>query len=350
MSAGRRDLRLALLALLLLALPAAYFLWSSQSARQRREATLAGVPEFPAPHQAPRRKPPPVAQRPAPAPVKPPPPPPAERPAEKRADPMTAFVLAPAQSVGLVHVNALFNTPLFEKLKECMPDDFRYLDQASQELGFDVTRDVDRVAMVAGGTAISGFFEGKPIAESLTSRGGGELRRRDYRGQTILENGGRCASQLGNLVLLSSAGSCEALIDRALLPPPADASDELYGDIFFKSDLKQLQASPAPPELKQLFDALDGMTVRANVWDSVALSVEGNPRNRRDAGELAQMARGAISVVKGQLDDEDVELQALADLAQVSTRGDKLEINLALPAQDLFQRLHFPCATRDAGQ
>src|SRR5439155_4954992 len=101
------------------------------------------------------------------------------------------------------------------------------------------------------------------------------------------------------------------------------------------------EANPAP-ELRQLFEALDQVTVRANVWDSVALSIEGDPRG--DSRELAKIARGAVAAVRSQLDDEDVEMQALADLAQVSTRGDKLEVNLALPAQDLFDRLHFPCA------
>jgi hypothetical protein len=65
--------------------------------------------------------------------------------------------------------------------------------------------------------------------------------------------------------------------------------------------------------------------------------------------ELAQLARGAVSLVKSQLADEDVELRALADLAQVSARGDKLEMNLAVPAKDLLDRLHLPCLGRTRG-
>jgi hypothetical protein len=336
----RKDLRMLLLALVLLALPAAWFFWSSSGARQRRETTLAGVPQFPAPGQPPRRKH--IPPRPA-APA-PPPPPPA---GAAQGDRMVSFVLAPAPSVGLVQVNALFNTPLFERFKECLPEDFRHLEEAGKEIGIDVTRDIDRVAMIPGGTAVSGFFEGKPIAEAMLARSPGALDRRGYRGQTILSVGGRCAVQMGNLVLLSPQDKCESLIDRAYSPAPAGAADEVYGDLFLRSGTAQLREANPAPELRQLFDALDRVTVRANVWDSVALTIEGDPQGRRDARELGQMARGAIGVVRSQLDDEDVEMQALADLAQVSTRGGKLEVNLALPAQDLFDRLHFPCAARD---
>jgi ATPase subunit of ABC transporter with duplicated ATPase domains len=58
---------------------------------------------------------------------------------------------------------------------------------------------------------------------------------------------------------------------------------------------------------------------------------------------------GAVALVKGRLDEDQVELQTLADLAKVSTEGGKIELNLALPAQDLFERFHFPCEGRDGG-
>src|SRR5207245_2706923 len=104
---------------------------------------------------------------------------------------------------------------------------------------------------------------------------------------------------------------------------------------FLRSDLTPLRGKDAPPEIRAIVDGLDGLTLRANVWDSVALTLEGAPRSGRDARELAQMARGVVALAKGQLEEDQVELQTLADLAQVSTQGDKLEVNLALPAKDL---------------
>jgi hypothetical protein len=50
------------------------------------------------------------------------------------------------------------------------------------------------------------------------------------------------------------------------------------------------------------------------------------------------MARGALALAKGQLDEDDEKLQALADLAQVQSVGGKLQIDLALPAEQLFDR------------
>jgi hypothetical protein len=79
------------------------------------------------------------------------------------------------------------------------------------------------------------------------------------------------------------------------------------------------------------------------------LTLSGTPQAGRSVRDLAQMARGAISLVKNQLDDDAVEYRALADLASVGANPDKLEINLALPAQDLFDKLHFPCPGRDGG-
>jgi hypothetical protein len=340
-----RDLRLLALALLLLAIPLGYYLWNSRSVQQRREATLAGVPQFPAPHQAPRRRPFPAGAPAAPKEVKPPPP-----PAAKKQDPMTSFVLAPGPGAALIQVNALFNTPLFERLRQCLPEQFSALDKMGRTLGVDLAYDLDRIGLSQEGVAMSGFFEGKPVAESMIGPG---ADREGYRGATIFTKNGHCAAQLGNLVVSSQqqGGDCRALIDRALTPTPANAGEQLYGDVFMRSDLASFRdATDAPPAIHAMVDGLDGITLRANVWDSVALTLEAAPRSGRSANEIAQMALGAMALVKGQLDEDQVELQTLAEMAKVSTEGGKLEVNLVMPAQDLFDRFHFPCEKRDAGK
>lgn len=340
-----RDRRLLLAALLLFAVPLVYWLASSTEARERREAALAGVPQFPAKGQ------PPVRRRPlAPRPAAPQPQPAqALAPAPPKGDRLSAFLLAPAPSVAVVSVNALFNTPLFERLKACLPQEFAQLQESAKALGLDAERDIDRVALVPGGAAVSGFFEGKQVGPAMLP--GAE--QREYRGQTQLLRDGRCVVQMGNLLLLGPATGCDGLVDRALSPLPSqEAASEVYGDLFVRTDLTQLRsdASAEPDALRGLLDSLDGLTIRANVWDSVALTVEGAPHGKTDMRELAQLARGAVSLVKSQLGDDDVELQALADLAQVNARGDKLEMNLAVPAKDLLERLHLPCPGQDAGR
>ena len=335
----RRDLRLLIVALVLLAIPLGWLWFSLRDVEKRREATLAGVPQFPEPHQQPRRRPFPVS-------VPKPPPPPQAAPAGKH-DPMASFVLQPGAGAGLIQVNALFNTPLFDRLRECLPEQFKGLDNLGRALGgVDLTRDLDRIGVAPEGVAMSGFFEGKPVAQSMI---GPNATTEEYRGATIYRGARSCAAQLGNLVVSSQQDDCRALIDRALAPTPADASDQLYGDIFLRTDLAGFRSDEMPAEMRALVSNLDGVTVRANVWDSVALTIEGQPRAGRDPTDVARMAQAAVSVLKSQLGEDDVELQTLADMSKVSTASGKLEVNLALPAQDLFDRFKFPCEGRDAG-
>ncbi|MCA1825553.1 MAG: hypothetical protein ABR567_11175 [Myxococcales bacterium] len=340
----KRDRRLLIAALILLAIPLAWLWFSSRDAEKRREITLKGVPDFPAPHQQPRRRPFPVSA-PAPAPVRPAP----KKPPAANHDPMASFVLQPGAGAGLIQVNALFNTPLFDRLRQCLPEQFKGLDNLGRALGgVDLTRDLDRIGVAPEGVAMSGFFEGKPVAESMIGKG---ASTDEYRGATIFTQAGRksCAAQLGNLVVSSQQGDCRALIDRALAPTPADASDQLYGDVFLRSDLAGFRNDQMPAEVRALVNNLDGVTVRANVWDSVALTIEGQPRIGRNPDDIARMAQAAVSVLKSQLGEDDVELQTLADMSKVSTASGKLEVNLALPAQDLFDRFKFPCEGRDGG-
>ena len=349
----RRDRGMLVAAVLLLLLPLLLWLWSSSGARRVRETTLAGVPAFPAPGQAPARRRTFVPRAPTPTPATAQPAPEPRPAAPLSGDRLNAFALAPSPSVGVVQVNALFNTPLFDRLKRCMPEELARLEQHAAQYGIDLQRDVDRVAMVPGGAAVSGFFEGKKVAEQLIPGG----RSREYRGQSLFDDGRRCAAQLGNLVVVGASAQCEGLVDRALAPAPGKEPEaELYGELFLKTDLAALRvpgalgASGAEADaLQKLLEGLSGLTVRANVWDSVALSVEGEPRPGSDPRNLSAMARGAVSLFKSQLDDDQVALQTLADLAQVSTKTGRLELNLALPAKDLLERLHFPCPGLDGG-
>jgi hypothetical protein len=269
------------------------------------------------------------------------------RPAPAR-DGLTSFALSgESANVGVVHVNALFNTPLFERLRQCMPEEFAQIEAGGAGLGVDLTRDLDRVAITSSGVAMSGFFEGKPVAAAIA---GSSARSEDYRGATLFSRPSGCVAQSGNLVLMGRGDDCRPLVDAALTPAPPDAQDTIYGDVFFRTDLSALRGQGAPDELRALVDGLSGVTVRANVWDSVALTVEGTPAAGQNVRDLEQMARGAIALVKSQLDDDQVEVRALADLAKVGRDAHVLQVDLALPAQDLFDKLHFPCPGRGEGK
>jgi len=343
-------LRTAAAAILLLALCGGIWVWMSDTASERREKVLATVPAFPARGQdeQPRRAGPGRApQQPAPARQAPPPAGPAQPP---RADPITSFVLKPAPYVALVHVNALLNTPLFARIKECVPAGWNQVTEGMAQLGIDVERDVDRLALMGDGMALSGFFQGKPIAQNIASQWSA-VEERSYRGQTLWLSHTTGMAQVGNLLVIGPRDSIEPLLDRALDPAPAAADpQDVYGDVFVRTDLTGLYDSDPRGDgaatsdaMRTLLEGLSGVVVRANVWDLVALSVEGKPRAGRNVADLARMARGAISLAKEQLDPGDVELAALAELAKVADSKDGLQIDLALPASDLFEKLHFPC-------
>jgi len=262
---------------------------------------------------------------------------------------MTSFVLQPSPYVALVHVNALLNTPLFARIKECVPAGWRQVTQSMEQLGIDVERDVDRAALMAEGMALSGFFRDKPIARNIASQWSG-AEERSYRGQTLWLSQTMGVAQVGNLLVLGPRDSIEPLLDRALDPGPPEADpQDVYGDVYVRTDLTGLFDSGsqrdggAAPDASAVLEALSGVVVRANVWDNVAVSLEGKPRSGRQVADLASMARGAIALAKEQLDPDDVELAALASLAKVDASKDALLIDLALPASELFDKLHFPC-------
>jgi len=343
---NRRDARTVVLALLLLGVCGGLWVWLSSGAGERREKMLATIPAFPERGQEdkPRRaQGGPAAPRPPARSIE------VVKPAApKKIDPITSFVLAPAPTVALIHVNALLNTPLFARIKECLPTRWGEVNQRMEDMGIDLERDVDRVAMVGDGMAMSGFFEGKPIAEAMANKWP-DHQTRTYRDSQVYSSGRTAVAQVGNLIIVGRAEGMDAMLDRALDPPAAGTdSGDIYGDIFMRSDLSSFQSegkrgSDQRDAMQAILDGMKGMTVRANVWDSVALSVEGKPKDGKSVGDLARMARGAISLAREQLDPSDVELSTLAELAKVAGSKDALNVDLALPANDLFDKLHFPC-------
>ncbi len=109
---------------LLVAVLAGWWLLSLQHERVREE-TLLQVPEFPKPGQTQTRREPQQHARARPAP----PPLPAVAQAPRTVAPIERFALAPARAVMLIHVNALFNTPLFDRFKRCAPRAFQELEE-----------------------------------------------------------------------------------------------------------------------------------------------------------------------------------------------------------------------------
>jgi len=340
----RSDLRLLGLALVLVLLAGAGWWSSKATAREERAAVLARLPPFPSEHLA--------HERPTSAPPAQPQAAPAPKP--KATDRLAAFATAPTANLAVIQVNALLHTPLYAKLKACLPEQFSQLADAGG-LGLNLERDVDRVALIPGGIAVSGTFD-PHLAERLAagSGGSGKGRYRDAELYSTPSDG--CFAQLGSLVFLGAAGGCEALVDRALDTPESPQSSEvLESDLYTRTDLASLrdglaQDSSDDRQIAPILRGLGGLTLKANVWDDVALSLDGTPRagEKSHLEDLAAMAR--FSVEAGKLSAaEDPAWSALLEKANVGVRGGHLQLDLALPAEALFERLQLPCVGRDGG-
>jgi hypothetical protein len=275
-------------------------------------------------------------------------------------DRLAAFALAPAENLAVIQVNALLNTPLFAKLRTCLPAGFESLGDAGSELGLDLERDIDRVAIIPDGLAVSGTFGDRPLAARIARQMQGATRTR-YRDTEIFASPqGGCVAQQGTLLLLGAGDRCERLVDRALdaPPPPAEGAQALESDLYARTDLSALRrgadgearTTSSDQALGQILDGLGQLTLRANVWDEVAVSLEGSPppggQGRLEA--LAALARVSVEAGKTELAD-DPAWSALLEKARVALHDGRLQIDLALPADQLFDRLQLPCPGRDGG-
>jgi hypothetical protein len=218
----------------------------------------------------------------------------------------------------------------------------------------NLERDVDRVALIPGGTAVSGTFD-PHLAEQLAGRAAVKARYRDAELYSTPNDG--CFAQLGSLLLIGQAGGCEGLVDRALDTPDSPQSREvLESDLYTRTDLAALRDGVAQAStgggasIAPILQGLGGLTLKANVWDDVAVSLDGTPRagEKGHLEDLAALARFSVEASKLSA-SEDAAWTALLEKATVDVRGGHLQIDLALPAEALFERLQLPCAGRDGG-
>src|SRR5262249_41629330 len=143
----------------------------------------------------------------------------------------------------------LFNTPLFERIRECLPLPWMEFTEGAARLGIDLERDVDRLAVTSDGMAMSGFFADKPIAQGV-AQFWPDAQERRHRGVPMWLSSelGTGIAQAGNLLVAGPRDSMERLLDQALDPPPPGTdAQEIYGDVFMRSDLSALSGGDAAP-------------------------------------------------------------------------------------------------------
>lgn len=345
----RSDLWTLAIAAGLLGLVGLWWLSLSHEAGVERDRIVAQVPAFPArgqpAHERGRPAPPAPAVQIAMAPVpdagpRPPPPPTADETVKR-------FLLNadPKGVSGVMHFNSLMNAPILDKLDQCFPK--AEMQALTSDGGFDFTRDIDQVAFTDKGSMLTGFFDengAKRLAgcEPPTST-------RSYRGFTIFGCQHEAIAVQPSLVLRGAESDIEALVDQALsAPPPGSSSEDIYGDIYMRSGVDEPDPKHPPGDavermLNAALSQASNVTMRANVWDSVALSVDAEPRPGQSADDLAATTNAALALVKDSIDSEDVQLTAYTDLAKIKAENGKLQVNLALPTDKLVEQLNGIC-------
>jgi hypothetical protein len=351
----RNDLPTIIVAVVLLLGVGLWWMFLSHGARKEHDRIVAEVPAFPSRGQ-------PVPERPRPMPVaRPMPAPPAivavaapdagPRPTPLNVSTaMKQFVLNsdPQSVVGVIHVNSLLNAPLLERLDKCFPK--ADLQANASDGGIDFTRDVDQLAFSDSGEMLSGFFD-EEGAKTLTRCRDASATPREYRGFKVFDCSNGAVAFQPSLAMRAPHGDIEAMIDQALSVPPAGATaDDVYGDIYMHSGLEHAREPGSPvaqDALGKLMNAAleqtSNVTLRANIWDSVALSMDAVPTDGQSAEDLAATANAALALAKTSVDPENIRLTAYTDLAKVQAQDGRLQVNVALPTDQLVEEMNSFC-------
>ncbi|MFO0599776.1 MAG: hypothetical protein U0228_30995 [Myxococcaceae bacterium] len=325
-----RDVALA--AVFLIGLGTAALVWwlDREDFRQQQQETLAGLPPFPSQPDAGQMMWQHAKELDA------------GRLPGVNAEPLVAVALSERDNVAVIQVNALANTPFFTRLRRCLPN----VSDAGTPLGLDWEHAVDRVALVPGGVAISGAFLADEAAR--IAGGWGDAGVTEYRGARVYDGAEGCVAQVGTTLLSGARGQCQGLVDRASAPTndPRRAEEVLSSDVYAHTNLSGLAAVPEAndPTMQRVLDSVNDLTLRANVWDQAALTIDATPRNA-GAGRGSTWEALELAVATAELTSRD-DPKWSALMSKTRRDIDKqgvLHLDVAVPPESLLERLSLPC-------
>lgn len=272
-------------------------------------------------------------------------------------DRLTRALSSPSGGGAVVfEVNALRHSPLVDALLKCRAqqqgDEMAGLDLLKNELGIDVTEDVDRVALDAEVLAVSGFFDKLALPAEL---GDGEGYGDGGRIYTMTDDKGAPAflARVGtDLVMTStSADELKAAIDRAegrreaaSTFPDGVVGGEVYGMVGPALLQSLVGMGGGGGQLGGLADMLTTATVRMAVDDAAALSLDIGTKRPEDGTELAKALGGAVAMARSRAaSDGQHELAAMLEQARVVPGADgSIAFDLAIPGDELLQLMGCP--------
>lgn len=281
---------------------------------------------------------------------------PTPAPSTSTRDRLTRALSSPAQGGAVVfEVNALRHSPLVDALLKCRAqqqgDEMAGLDLLKNELGIDVTEDVDRVALDAEVLAVSGFFDKLALPPEL---GDGEGYGDGGRIYTMADDKGGTAylAKLGSDLVMTSTSEDElkAAIDRAEgrkeaagTFPEGVVGGEVYGMVG-PALLQSLVGMGGGGQLDGLAGMLTTTKVRMAVDDAAAVSLDIGTKSPEDGAELAKALGGAVAMARSRAaSDGQQELAAMLEQARVVPNDDgSIAFDLAVPGNELLKLMGCP--------
>jgi hypothetical protein len=267
---------------------------------------------------------------------------------QKALDTLQRSLLSPDnKGVVFVEANALRHAPLMEKILRCRENEAADgLMQLKNELGIDPMEDLDRMGFDGNVFAASGFFEGLKIPPEL---GEGERYGDSARiWKTKGEDGDLTFARVGNDLMLTGDTEAEvkAAVDRAegraqsgTQMPPGVGESELYGE-FGAEFIKNMVGASQDPTAQKIAELVTNSTVRMNVDEDAALSVDLQAVDEKSAQELSKAVGGAFAFLRGEAEKEDPELAQLLEQARVQPgEGNTFMVDVAVPGEFLLKTM-----------
>lgn len=250
----------------------------------------------------------------------------------------------------VIEVNAIRHSPLVDKILTCersrKGDAASGLDTLREELGIDVTEDVDRVAFDKDVLAVSGFFKDLKLPEEL---GAGEAFGDEGRLFKVKDESGKdiVIGKVGEELIVTGFSEAEVkgAIDRAegraapAAPFPANvAGGEVYG-LVGAAFLQDLLSSADDPVAKRLASVITQSTLQVAVDDAAALSMDIQASSPEEGQNLGKTLGGLISMAREDARARgDDELAGLLDQGEVKIRDDgSVALDVAVPGETLLK-------------
>jgi hypothetical protein len=256
----------------------------------------------------------------------------------------------------VVEVNALRHSPLVDALLKCRAaqngSEQAGFELLKDELGIDVTEDVDRVALDPQVLAVSGFFENLKVPpEAGEGEGYGDAGRIF----TVPGDQGKPAyvAKVGTDLIMTSTNVDEikAAVDRAegrgeapATFPEGTIGGEVYG-IVGASLVRSLVALGGDGgHLDGVLDMLTTSKIRMAVDTDAALSLDIGTKSPSDGAELARALGGAVALARTRAAaDGEAELAAMLEQAKIIPNDDgSIAFDVAVPGNDLLKLMGCP--------